>query len=78
MERPVFDGRPLLSQVAAPTLVVRAERDAIVPRRRSEEPSDIAGARTGVLPGAQLSLPVRHHRALATAVEVFLDSTGVL
>ncbi len=67
-----FDGRSLLRRVEAPTLVVRARKDRMVPADLSAELEQIPGSEQITLPGGHLSLVALHGRELAIAVGSFL------
>ena len=68
-----FDGRRLFGSISAPTLVIRATRDRIVPRRLSGELLGIPGARATELPGGHFSLLMARHRELAAEITRFLN-----
>jgi pimeloyl-ACP methyl ester carboxylesterase len=70
-----FDGRELLHKVEAPTLVVRARKDRIVPTELLAELGGIPRGEHVTLPGGHLSLVLLHSRDLAIAVRSFLTST---
>jgi pimeloyl-ACP methyl ester carboxylesterase len=69
-----FDGRALLTDVRAPTLIIRARRDRIVPPRAVEELLAIPASSLVELPGGHLTLVLLHGRELSDAVVSFLDS----
>ncbi|MDA8116876.1 MAG: alpha/beta hydrolase [Actinomycetota bacterium] len=68
-----FDGRPLLGSIETPTLVIRATRDRIVPRRLSGELLGISGARATELAGGHFSMLMARHRELAAEIVRFLN-----
>jgi pimeloyl-ACP methyl ester carboxylesterase len=67
-----FDGRPLLAQVKAKTLIVRARRDHIVPATDAAELQRIPGSSLVDLPGGHLTLVMVHGKVLAEAISSFL------
>ena len=67
-----FDGRSLLEAIKAPTLVIRAARDLIIPRRLSEELLGIPGARASEFRAGHFSLLMARHRELAAEISKFL------
>ena len=68
-----FDGRGLLSQVKASTLIVRARRDRIVPASDAAELQRIPGSSLVDLPGGHLTLVMVHGKVLAEAISSFLS-----
>ena len=68
-----FDGRGLLSQVKASTLIVRARRDRIVPASDAAELQKIPGSSLVDLPGGHLTLVMVHGKVLAEAISSFLS-----
>jgi 3-oxoadipate enol-lactonase len=68
-----FDGRELLAQVKASTLVIRARRDRIVPARDVAELQKIPGSSLVDLPGGHLTLVMVHGKVLAQAISSFLS-----
>jgi 3-oxoadipate enol-lactonase len=70
-----FDGRGLLPQVKASTLVVRARRDRIVPASDAAELQKIPGSSLVDLPGGHLTLVMVHGKVLAEAMSSFLSET---
>jgi len=69
-----FDGRELLSQVTARTLIIRARRDRMVAATDVAELRAIPQSTLLDLPGGHLSLLMVHGTELAQAVCSFLDS----
>jgi pimeloyl-ACP methyl ester carboxylesterase len=67
-----FDGRALLSKVKAPTLVVYAKKDRMVPAELATELGTIPHCEQITLPGGHLSLVMLHSREFACAVGSFL------
>lgn len=68
-----IDSRPLLAAIQAPTLVVCAQTDRVVPFDRAQELVDgIQGARLVRLPGCGHMLPIERPWALAAAIETWL------
>ena len=67
-----FDGRGLLPQVEARTLIIRARRDRMVPASASAELQKIPGSALVDLPGGHLTLVMVHGEALAGAISSFL------
>ena len=67
-----FDGRALLSQVKASTLIIRARRDRIVPASDAAELQRIPGSSLVDLPGGHLTLVMVHGKVLAEAISSFL------
>jgi pimeloyl-ACP methyl ester carboxylesterase len=71
--RPV-DGWPLLHQIAAPTLVVRGERSAILPRAMAERlRAEIPAARLVEMAAAYHHLVLDQPEAFVRALRGFLD-----
>ena len=68
-----FDGRGLLSQVKASTLIIRARRDRIVPASDAAELQRIPGSSLVDLPGGHLTLVMVHGKVLAEAISSFLS-----
>jgi 3-oxoadipate enol-lactonase len=68
-----FDGRGLLPQVKATTLIIRAGRDRIVPASDAAELQKIRGSSLVDLPGGHLTLVVVHGKVLAEAISSFLS-----
>jgi 3-oxoadipate enol-lactonase len=68
-----FDGRGLLSQVKARTLIIRARRDRIVPASDAAELQKIPGSSLVDLPGGHLTLVMVHGKVLAEAISSFLS-----
>ncbi|HTT88252.1 MAG TPA: alpha/beta hydrolase [Acidimicrobiales bacterium] len=68
-----FDGRGLLPQVKAGTLIIRARRDRIVPATDAAELQKIPGSLLVDLPGGHLSLVIVHGKVLAEAISSFLS-----
>lgn len=68
-----FDGRSLLSKVAASTLIVRAKRDRIVPASATKELLAIPMSSLVELPGGHITLVMMHGEELAGAVSSFLE-----
>jgi 3-oxoadipate enol-lactonase len=67
-----FDGRELLAQVEASTLVIRARRDRIVPASEAAELQKIPGSSLIDLPGGHLTLVIVHGKAFAATISSFL------
>jgi 3-oxoadipate enol-lactonase len=67
-----FDGRRLLTQVKATTLIIRAQRDRIVPARDAVDLQNITGSLLVDLPGGHLTLLMLHGKVLAEAISSFL------
>jgi pimeloyl-ACP methyl ester carboxylesterase len=67
-----FDGRGLVSQVKARTLIIRAQRDRIVPASDVAELQKIPGSSLVDLPGGHLTLVMVHGKLLAQAISSFL------
>ena len=67
-----FDGRRLLPQVKATTLIIRARRDRIVPASDAAELQKIPGSSLVDLPGGHLTLVMVHGKLLAETVSSFL------
>jgi pimeloyl-ACP methyl ester carboxylesterase len=70
-----FDGRGLLRQVKASTLIIRARRDRIVPASDAAELQAIPGSSLVDLPGGHLTLVMVHGKVLAGAISTFLVET---
>lgn len=68
-----FDGRGLLAQVKATTLIIRARRDRIVPASDAAELQKIPGSSLVDLPGGHLTLVMVHGKVLAEAISSFLS-----
>ena len=68
-----FDGRGLLSQVKASTLIIRARRDRIVPASDAAELQKIPGSSLVDLPGGHLTMVMVHGKVLAEAISSFLS-----
>jgi 3-oxoadipate enol-lactonase len=68
-----FDGRWLLSQVKAGTLIIRARRDRIVPASAAAELQKIPRSSLVDLPGGHLTLVMVHGKVLAEAISSFLS-----
>ena len=68
-----FDGRGLLPQVKASTLIIRARRDRMVPASDTAELQKIPGSALVDLPGGHLTLVMVHGKVLATAISSFLS-----
>jgi 3-oxoadipate enol-lactonase len=68
-----FDGRGLLPQVQASTLIIRARRDRIVPASDTAELQKIPGSSLVDLPGGHLTLVTVHGKVLAEAISSFLS-----
>jgi pimeloyl-ACP methyl ester carboxylesterase len=68
-----FDGRGLLSQVRARTLIIRARRDRVVPASRAAELQKIPGSSLVDLPGGHLTLVMVHGKVLAETISSFLS-----
>lgn len=68
-----FDGRQLLTQVKARTLIIRARRDRIVPAGDTAELDTISGSSRVDLPGGHLTLVTLHGKVLAEAISSFLS-----
>jgi pimeloyl-ACP methyl ester carboxylesterase len=68
-----FDGRALLAQVKATTLIVRARRDRIVPASDAAELQRIPASSLVDLPGGHLTLVMVHGKLLAEAISSFLS-----
>jgi 3-oxoadipate enol-lactonase len=68
-----FDGRELLPQVKASTLIIRARRDRIVPASDAAEFQKIPGSSLVDLPGGHLTLVMVHGKVLAEAISSFLS-----
>jgi pimeloyl-ACP methyl ester carboxylesterase len=68
-----FDGRTLLPQIEAATLIIRARRDRIVPAIDSTELQKIPGSSLVDLPGGHLTLVVVHGKVLADTISSFLS-----
>jgi pimeloyl-ACP methyl ester carboxylesterase len=68
-----FDGRGLLGQVKATTLIIRARRDRIVPASDAAELQDIPGSSLVDLPGGHLTLVMVHGKVLAETISSFLS-----
>jgi pimeloyl-ACP methyl ester carboxylesterase len=68
-----FDGRELLSQVAARTLIIRGRRDRIVPASDAAELQKIPGSSLVDLPGGHLTLVMVHGKLLAQVISSFLS-----
>ena len=68
-----FDGRGLLPQVKASTLIIRARRDRIVPASDAAELKRIPGSSLVDLPGGHLTLVMVHGKVLAEAISSFLS-----
>jgi len=66
-----FDGRGLLPQVKASTLIIRARRDRIVPASDAAELQKISGSSLVDLPGGHLTLVMVHGKVLAEAISSF-------
>ena len=70
-----FDGRPFLSKIAVPTLVVAGADDGVTPPAQSEELAQgIAGARLEVLAAAGHQAPLEQHAAFNELVAGFAES----
>jgi pimeloyl-ACP methyl ester carboxylesterase len=69
-----FDGRELLPQVTARTLIIRARGDRIVSASDTAELSAIAGSELLDLPGGHISMLQMHMSTFVDAVSSFLDS----
>jgi 3-oxoadipate enol-lactonase len=67
-----FDGRGLLPQVKARTLIIRARRDRIVPASDAAELEKIPGSSLVDLPGGHLTLVIVRGKVLAEAISAFL------
>jgi len=70
-----FDGRGLLPQVEASTLIIRARRDWIVPASDAAELQRIPDSSLVDLPGGHLTLVMVHGKVLAEAISSFLSET---
>ena len=70
-----FDGRGLLPQVKASTLIIRARRDRIVPPSGAAELQSIPGSSLVDLPGGHLTLVMVHGKVLAETISSFLSET---
>ena len=68
-----FDGRELVPQVKARTLIIRARRDRIVPASDAAELQKIPGSSLVDLPGGHLTLVIVHGKVLAEAISSFLS-----
>ena len=68
-----FDGRGLLPEVKATTLIIRARRDRIVPASDAAELQKIPGSSLVDLPGGHLTLVMVHGKVLAEAISSFLS-----
>lgn len=68
-----FDGRELLPQVKASTLIIRARRDRVVPASDAAELRKIPGSSLVDLPGGHLTLVMVHGKVLAEAISSFLS-----
>lgn len=68
-----FDGRQLLPEVKAGTLIIRARRDRIVPARGAAELQKILGSSLVDLPGGHLTLVMVHGKVLGEAISSFLS-----
>jgi 3-oxoadipate enol-lactonase len=68
-----FDGRGLLSQVRARTLIIRARRDRVVPASGAAELQKIPGSSLVDLPGGHLTLVIMHGKVLAETISSFLS-----
>jgi 3-oxoadipate enol-lactonase len=68
-----FDGRRLLPQVKARTLIIRARRDRIVPASDAAELQKIPSSSLVDLPGGHLTLVMAHGKAFAEAISSFLS-----
>jgi 3-oxoadipate enol-lactonase len=68
-----FDGRGLLNQIKASTLIIRARRDRLVPASDATEMRRIPGSSVVDLPGGHLTLVMAHGKALAEAISSFLS-----
>jgi 3-oxoadipate enol-lactonase len=70
-----FDGRPSLSRIRCPTLVIAGGRDTAVPAHHAEElRAGIVGAKLEVFDDATHTLAWTHAPRLAATVVAFLDS----
>ena len=70
-----FDGRPLLSRIRVPTLVLAGADDRITPCAQAEEiAAGIAEARLEVLPAAGNQLPIEQSDAFVRLVAAFAES----
>jgi pimeloyl-ACP methyl ester carboxylesterase len=69
-----FDGRALLPQVKANTLIIRARRDRIVPASDAGELLKISDSSLVDLPGGHLTLVMVHGKLLAEAISSFLSN----
>jgi 3-oxoadipate enol-lactonase len=70
-----FDGRGLLPQIKASTLIIRGRRDRIVPPGDADELARIPGSSLVDLPGGHLTLVMAHGKVLAEAISSFLSET---
>ena len=69
-----FDGRPLLGQVAVPTLVVAGADDMVTPPAEAEELArGIAGARLEVIERAGHQVPLEQREAFDRLVAAFAE-----
>ncbi len=68
-----FDGRGLLPQVKASTLIIRARRDRMVPASDTAELQKIPGSALVDLPGGHLTLVMVHGKVLARTISSFLS-----
>ncbi|MGO9661005.1 MAG: alpha/beta fold hydrolase [Acidimicrobiales bacterium] len=68
-----FDGRGLLGQVKATTLIIRARRDRIVPASDAAELQNIPGSSLVDLPGGHLTLVMVHGKVLTETISSFLS-----
>lgn len=68
-----FDGRELLPQVKARTLIIQARRDRIVPATDAAELQKISCSSLLDLPGGHLTLVMVPAKALAEAISSFLS-----
>ncbi len=67
-----FDGRGVLPQVKATTLIIRARRDRIVPASDAAELQKIPASSLVDLPGGHLTLVMVHGQLLAETISSFL------
>ncbi len=67
-----YDGRGLLPQVKATTLVIRARRDRIVPASDAAEFQNIPASSLVDMPGGHPILVIVHGQLLAEAISSFL------
>jgi pimeloyl-ACP methyl ester carboxylesterase len=71
------DGRRLLPEVTAPTLIVAGERDAFTPRAVSEEMvRSLPNARLEIYEGATHYVPIEYPGRLSTDLRAFFAQTG--